>query len=49
MTTHVFLGKTEVEAMSMAATDIVVRAFPMMMAPTVALASQPPAKKCMDS
>ena len=49
VTTHVALGKTEAEAISMASTEIVVRAFLMMMAPTVALASQPPAKKCMDS
>ena len=49
VTTHVALGKAEAEAISMTSTEIVVRAFPMMMAPTVALASQTPAKKYMDS
>ena len=49
VTAYVAFGKAEAEAMCQASTEIVARAFPIMMAPTVALASQPPAKKCMDS
>ena len=48
VTTQIALGKAEAEAMSMVSMKIVARAFPMMMAPTVALASQPLAKKYMD-
>ena len=41
MTAHVFLGKTEAEAMGLASTEIVKS--------LLALASQPAAGKCMDS
>ena len=45
VTEYVAFGKAEAEAMTMASTEIAVRAVPMTMAPTVALASQIPAKK----
>ena len=48
VTSYVVLGKAEAEAMSQASMEIVARAFPMMMAWTIALVSQPPAKKCVD-
>ena len=41
LTTHVFLGNTEAEAMGLASTEI----FKLLLA----LASQPAAGKCMDS
>ena len=49
VTLYVAFGKAEDEAMTVASTEIAARAVPLMMAPIVALASQPPAKKCMDS
>ena len=49
VTSYVVLSKAEAEAINQASTEIVTRALPIMMAPTVALASQTPAKKCMDS
>ena len=48
VTLYMAFGKAEAEAMTMASTRIAARLVPMMMAPTVALASQPPAKNCMD-
>ena len=47
-TSYIVLGKAEDKAVSMASMEIAARAVPIMMAPTEVLASQPPAKKCMD-
>ena len=48
VTLLVAFGKAEAEATTMASMEIAARVVPMMIALTVALSSQPPAKKCMD-
>ena len=47
VTTLVAFGKVEAEAVTMVTREVFARAL-LMIAPTVALASQLPAKKCMD-